>query len=63
VQIGIITKRVDQVTKHLRGHKKDNSARRGLLAMVAQRRKLLAYLKMNDEKEYTKMLKTLDIEK
>lgn len=63
VQIGILTKRIDQVTKHLKDHKKDNSARRGLLAMVAQRRKLLSYLKMNDEKGYTKIIKTLDIVK
>lgn len=63
VQIGILTKRVDQVTKHLKDHKKDNSARRGLLAMVAQRRKLLTYLKMNDEKGYSKILKELDMVK
>ncbi len=63
VQVGILTKRIDQVTKHLKDHKKDNSARRGLLAMVAQRRKLLTYLKMNDEKAYGKILKTLDLEK
>ncbi len=63
VQIGILTKRVDQVTKHLKDHKKDNSARRGLLAMVAQRRKLLTYLKINDEKSYSKILKELDMVK
>jgi small subunit ribosomal protein S15 len=63
VQIGILTKEIDEVTKHLKEHKKDNSARRGLLAKVARRRKLLTYLKMNDEKGYGKMLKNLDIEK
>lgn len=63
VQVGILTKRIDQVTKHLKDHRKDNSARRGLLAMVAQRRKLLTYLKMNDEESYGKILKTLDLEK
>lgn len=63
VQIGILTKEINEVTKHLKEHKKDNSARRGLLAKVARRRKLLTYLKMNDEKGYGKMLKNLDIEK
>ncbi|MDD5056133.1 MAG: 30S ribosomal protein S15 [Candidatus Peribacteraceae bacterium] len=62
VQIGILTKEIDQVTKHLKEHKKDNSARRGLLAKVARRRKLLTYLKMNDDKEYNKVLKALDLE-
>ncbi len=63
VQVGILTKEIDQVTKHLKEHKKDNSARRGLLAKVARRRKLLTYLKMNDEKGYNKMIKELDLEK
>jgi small subunit ribosomal protein S15 len=63
VQVGILTKEITEVTKHLREHKKDNSARRGLLAKVARRRKLLTYLKMNDGKAYEKMLKALDIDK
>jgi len=63
VQIGILTKRIDQVTKHLKEHKKDNSARRGLLAMVAKRRKLLTYLKMNMPKKYEKLVKELKLEK
>lgn len=62
VQVGILTKRIVQVTKHLKEHKKDNSARRGLLAMVAQRRKLLTYLKMNNTKAYEKLLKGLDLD-
>lgn len=62
VQVGILTKRIVQVTKHLKEHKKDNSARRGLLAMVAQRRKLLSYLKMNNTKAYEKLLKGLDLD-
>ncbi len=63
VQIGILTKEIDEITKHLREHKKDNSARRGLLAKVARRRKLLMYLKMNEPKGYEKMLKHLDMDK
>jgi len=52
VQIAILTSRIDQVTKHLQEHKKDNDARKGLLGMVAQRRKLLVYLKMNQPTNY-----------
>lgn len=63
VQIGILTKQITSVTKHLKDHKKDNSARRGLLAMVSRRRKLLTYLKMNKTKAYEKMLKSLDLDK
>lgn len=63
VQIGILTKEIDQVTKHLKEHKKDNSARRGLIAKVARRRKLLTYLKMNKPKDYQKVIDTLDLKK
>lgn len=63
VQVGVLTKEINEITKHLKEHKKDNSARRGLLAKVARRRKLLTYLKMNDPKGYEKMLQSLDMEK
>lgn len=63
VQVAILTKEIDMVTKHLKDHKKDNSARRGLLAKVAKRRKLLNYLKMNKPKEYQKVIDTLDLKK
>ncbi len=63
VQIAILTKEIDMVTKHLKEHKKDNSARRGLLAKVARRRKLLNYLKMNKPEEYQKVLEVLDLKK
>ena len=56
VQIAILTSRIDQVTKHLQEHKKDNDARKGLLGMVAQRRKLLVYLKMNQPTKYQEVL-------
>lgn len=58
VQIAILTSRIDQVTKHLQEHKKDNDARKGLLGMVAQRRKLLVYLKMNKPETYQEVLET-----
>jgi small subunit ribosomal protein S15 len=63
VQIAILTKEIDQVTKHLKDHKKDNSARRGLIAKVARRRKLLTYLRMNKPDEYQKVIDALDLKK
>jgi small subunit ribosomal protein S15 len=63
VQVAILTKEIDQVTKHLKEHKKDNSARRGLIAKVARRRKLLTYLRMNKPKDYQKVIDALDLKK
>ena len=63
VQVGILTKEIDEVTGHLKEHKKDNSARRGLLAKVARRRKLLTYLKMNKPEEYQKTIDALSLKK
>lgn len=63
VQVAILTKRIAELAKHLKKHKKDNHSRRGLLKMVAQRRKLLNYLKKNDEKRYKKVIKKLDLKK
>jgi small subunit ribosomal protein S15 len=56
VQIAILTSRIAQVTSHLQEHKKDNDARKGLLGMVAQRRKLLTYLRMNKPAVYQTVL-------
>lgn len=56
VQIAILTKEIGMLTDHLQEHKKDHSARRGLLGKVAQRRKLLNYLRMNKPAEYQKVL-------
>jgi small subunit ribosomal protein S15 len=63
VQVALLTEKIDYVTKHLKEHKKDNSARRGLLANVARRRKLLTYLKMNEAPAYQKLIDTLDLKK
>lgn len=52
VQVAILTERISQLSKHLEMHKKDNSSRRGLLAHVGRRRKLLDYIKRKDEKRY-----------
>jgi small subunit ribosomal protein S15 len=63
VQVAILTKEIDMVTKHLQDHKKDQSARRGLLAKVARRRKLLNYLRMNKPTDYNKVLEKLKLKK
>ena len=63
VQIAILTKEIDLLTKHLQEHKKDHSARRGLLGKVAQRRKLLTYLKMNRPEGYQDVLEALKLKK
>ncbi len=61
VQVAILTNRIEELSKHMQEHKKDFHSRRGLLAMVAKRRKLLDYLKRNDEERYQKLIKSLGI--
>merc|ERR1711916_165399 len=61
VQVAILTSRISTLTEHFRSHKKDNHSRRGLLMMVAQRRKLLDYLKGKDEGRYQDLIKRLGI--
>ncbi|MBL6427671.1 MULTISPECIES: 30S ribosomal protein S15 [Maritimibacter] len=61
VQVAILTKRISTLTEHFKTHKKDNHSRRGLLMMVAQRRKLLDYLKGKDEGRYQDLIKRLGI--
>jgi small subunit ribosomal protein S15 len=61
VQIAILTTRITALTEHFKTHKKDNHGRRGLLKMVAQRRKLLDYLKGKDEDRYRALIKRLGI--
>ncbi|KPP89028.1 MAG: SSU ribosomal protein S15 RpsO [Rhodobacteraceae bacterium HLUCCA08] len=61
VQVAIMTSRIATLTEHFKTHKKDNHGRRGLLKMVAQRRKLLDYLKANDEARYTDLIGKLGI--
>jgi len=63
VQIAILTERINLLTEHLKKHKKDNHSRRGLLMMVAKRRKLLTYLEGYDEEAYGKVVKTLKLRK
>ncbi|MEK7137118.1 MAG: 30S ribosomal protein S15 [Patescibacteria group bacterium] len=56
VQIAILSSEIDLLAKHLQEHRKDESARRGLLSKVAQRRKILNYLRMHKPKEYEKVI-------
>ncbi|CAN7315183.1 30S ribosomal protein S15 [Rhizobium sp. LjRoot98] len=61
VQVAILTERINNLTEHFKGHKKDNHSRRGLLAMVSTRRSLLDYVKGKEEARYTKLITALGI--
>jgi small subunit ribosomal protein S15 len=61
VQVAILSSRIATLTEHFKGHKKDNHSRRGLLMMVAQRRKLLDYLKKTDEARYSSLITRLGL--
>lgn len=61
VQVAILSSRIATLTEHFKSHVKDNHSRRGLLKLVAQRRKLLDYLKSKDEARYQDLIKRLGI--
>ncbi|MDG1935063.1 MAG: 30S ribosomal protein S15 [Paracoccaceae bacterium] len=61
VQVAILTSRINTLTEHFKTHKKDNHSRRGLLKMVALRRKLLDYVKGIEESRYQDLIKRLGI--
>ena len=61
VQVAILTERINNLTDHFKTNKKDNHSRRGLLTMVATRRKLLDYTKSKDEARYQKLIEALGI--
>ena len=63
VQIAVLTKRINDLTEHLRTHKKDHHSRRGLLKMVGQRRNLLNYLMKVDIERYRAIIAKLGIRK
>lgn len=63
VQIAILSYEVNELIEHLKTHRKDNSSRRGLLGKIALRRKLLNYLKKEDEKRYETLIKKLKLKK
>jgi small subunit ribosomal protein S15 len=61
VQIAVLTKKIEVLSEHLKGHKKDHSSRYGLIRMVNTRRSLLDYLKRTDEPRYQSLIKELNI--
>ena len=63
VQIAILTARINELTEHLKVHKKDEHSRRGLLKMVGKRRKLLGYLMKNDIERYRAIVAKLGLRK
>lgn len=63
VQVALLTERINELTEHLKIHKKDNHSRRGLLIMVGKRRRLLNYLESNDVERYRDIIAKLGIRK
>lgn len=63
IQIALLTHRVGKLTGHLKENTKDNHSRRGLLGMISKRRRLLSYLKKQDEKRYKELIKKLGLPK
>ncbi len=61
VQIALLTERINQLTEHLKTHKKDHSSRLGLLKLVGQRRRLMRYFKKKDKESYNKLVESLGI--
>ena len=63
IQIALLTTKIDKLAEHLKEHKKDVHSRRGLLSMVAKRRRLLSYLQKKDEVRYKALIKELKLNK
>ena len=63
VQIALLTEKLNYLTEHLHSHRKDFDSRRGLLKMVGQRRRLLAFLKKIDPQKYEETIKKLNLRK
>ena len=63
VQIALLSAQVDKLVEHLKEHSKDIHSRRGLLSMVAKRRRLLTYLQKRDEERYKNLIKELKLKK
>ncbi len=61
VQVALLTRRINQLSEHLRVHKRDFHSRRGLLQMVGKRRRLLTYLLRNDAEKYRKVVDKLGL--
>ena len=63
VQVAVLTERIKNLTEHFKSHKKDVSSRRGLLILVARRKRLLVYLKRTSEERYKKLIASLNLKK
>jgi small subunit ribosomal protein S15 len=63
VQVALLTERITYLTEHFKTHKKDHHSRRGLLKLVAQRKKLLNYLKISDRNRYESVIERLGLRK
>lgn len=63
VQIAVLTERINSLGAHFKAHVKDHHSRRGLLKLVSRRRKLLDFLKRENEGEYYKLIETLELRK
>lgn len=63
VQIALLSKEIDSLVLHLKKNPKDNHSKRGLVRMVVKRKKLLAYLKKEDEKRYATIIKKIGLKK
>ena len=63
VQVALLTTRINELTEHLKKHKKDHSSRRGLLKMVGTRSSLLKYIRENDVERYRKIISRLGLRK
>jgi len=61
VQVALLTERITYLTDHFKDHKKDHHSRRGLLKLVGRRRRLLKYLRTNDEDRYKTLIKSLGL--
>ncbi len=61
MQIAILSEEIKELTKHLKSHKKDFSSRRGLIKKVTERRRLMRYLKREDEKAYKEIIEALKL--
>ena len=61
VQIAVLTERINNLIEHFKNHKHDNHSKRGLVALVNNRKKLLSYLSKKDNEEYMKIIKELNI--
>lgn len=61
VQAALLTERINQLSEHLRAHRKDNHSRRGLLMMVGRRRRLLDYLRRDDHERYQRLIAELNL--